>query len=138
MEYYETKIGRIIEEEFDSRMEMAIFSYILENGISNISSIKENEIFEVKEEKLGSDKICQALIKCAFRICKECTKTEIMEYIRLHAHFQPYLKKVPIYREDYSKESFSRILAQLDLEEEDIENEFLIYAVVDENTLFSN
>ena len=31
MRYYETKIGKIIEEEFDSRMGNAVFAYITES-----------------------------------------------------------------------------------------------------------
>ena len=30
MTYYETKIGKIIEEEFDSRMGNAVISYIID------------------------------------------------------------------------------------------------------------
>ena len=33
MRYHETKIGRIIEEEFDSRVGNAVFSYIMDKGI---------------------------------------------------------------------------------------------------------
>ena len=32
MKYYETKIGKIIEEEFDSRMGNAVVSYIIRKG----------------------------------------------------------------------------------------------------------
>ena len=35
MTYYETKIGKIIEEEFDSRMGNAVISYIMDKGIEN-------------------------------------------------------------------------------------------------------
>ena len=30
MKYYETKIGKIIEQEFDTRVENAVFSYIMD------------------------------------------------------------------------------------------------------------
>ncbi len=36
MTYYETKIGKIIEEEFDSRMGNAVISYIMDEGIENV------------------------------------------------------------------------------------------------------
>lgn len=39
MKYYETKIGRIIEKEFDSRMGNAVISYIMDKGMSNVSVI---------------------------------------------------------------------------------------------------
>lgn len=39
MTYYETKIGKIIEEEFDSRMGNAVVSYIMDKGMSNVKEI---------------------------------------------------------------------------------------------------
>lgn len=33
MEWHETKIGKIIEEEFDSRMGNAVISYIMDKGM---------------------------------------------------------------------------------------------------------
>lgn len=44
MTYYETKIGKIIEEEFDSRMGNAVVSYIMDKGISNIKEITDEQI----------------------------------------------------------------------------------------------
>ena len=41
MTYYETKIGKIIEEEFDSRMGNAVISYIMDEGIENVKEITE-------------------------------------------------------------------------------------------------
>lgn len=134
MKYYETKIGKIIEEEFDSRMEVMVLSYILENGISNISSITEEEIYNIKGNKSMPDDFCQALVKCAVKICKECDQMEIMKYIRLYLNFIPTVREVTIYREDYSEDRFCEILKQLNLDEEDFNSSFTIYVIVDENT----
>ena len=41
MTYYETKIGKIIEEEFDARMGNAVISYIMGKGIENIKEITD-------------------------------------------------------------------------------------------------
>lgn len=41
MKYYETKIGRIIEKEFDSRMGNAVISYIMDKGMSNVKKITD-------------------------------------------------------------------------------------------------
>ena len=35
MKWHETKIGNIIEEEFDFRMGNAVISYIMDKGIEN-------------------------------------------------------------------------------------------------------
>ena len=44
MTYYETKIGKIIEEEFDSRMGNAVISYIMDKGMSNVKEITDEQI----------------------------------------------------------------------------------------------
>lgn len=44
MTYYETKIGKIIEEEFDSRMGNAVISYIMDKGMSNVKEVTDEQI----------------------------------------------------------------------------------------------
>lgn len=88
MEYYETKIGRIIEEEFDSRLEASVFNYIISYGIDNVMELKDEEIKEMEDNG-----VCRALMKCAVRICQECDVSEIMEYIRKYG-FWAERKKV--------------------------------------------
>jgi hypothetical protein len=41
MTYYGTKIGKIIEEEFDSQMGNAVISYIMDKGMSNVKEITD-------------------------------------------------------------------------------------------------
>lgn len=38
------KIGKIIEEEFDSRMGNAVISYIMDKGMSNVKEITDEQI----------------------------------------------------------------------------------------------
>ena len=67
------KVRDIIEEEFDSRVEMAVISYIFDHGIEKLSKIKEEDILEIKGNAFMTDRFCQALVRAAVRICKECS-----------------------------------------------------------------
>lgn len=80
--YYETKIGRIIEENFDSRVQGALFSYILDNGISRLSKITEEQIMSIKGNPMMTTEFVQALVRCSAEISKQCTTGEIMDYIK--------------------------------------------------------
>lgn len=132
MRYYETKIGKIIEEEFDSRMGNAVFAYIMSNGIDAIKEYTDEEIAEIKGNALYSAEFNQALVKCARRICRECEWIEMIEFIRLHLWCTPTVHDVYLYREDYTEETFAELLNSLDLEDEDVGSEIKLFAVVDE------
>lgn len=41
MKYYETKIGKIIEDNFDARMENMVFAYIFEKGMEYTRNLTE-------------------------------------------------------------------------------------------------
>ena len=81
MRYYETKIGKIIEEESDSRMGNAVFAYIMSNGIDAIKEYTDEEIAEIKG---NASEFNQSLVRCARRICRECEWIEMIEFIRLY------------------------------------------------------
>ena len=59
MRYHETKIGRIIEEEFDSRVGNAVFSYIMDKGIEFIKQITDEDIAGIKGNGLMTDDFSQ-------------------------------------------------------------------------------
>lgn len=48
MTYYETKIGKIIEEEFDARMGNAVITYIMDKGMENIKKILMSKFLNSK------------------------------------------------------------------------------------------
>jgi len=135
MKYYETKIGKIIAKEFDARMELAVFNYIMSNGIDNVKTATDEEIAKVEGNGLMTAGFCQALVKCAREICLQCEFIEIIEYIRLHLHCIPAVHELTIYRDDCSQEAFDEILSELNLDDEQVENSVSVYAVVDESTL---
>lgn len=135
MKYYETKIGQIIEKEFDSRMELAVFTYILSNGIDNLRIVTDDDIANVKGDNFMTAEFCQALVRCAVEICKQCENMEIIKYIRLHLHCLPSVNELIIYRDNFSEVAFNEILDTMDLENEQVGDYFTVYAIVNEDTL---
>ena len=135
MRYYETKIGRIIEEEFDSRVGNAVFSYIMDKGIEFIKQITDEDIAGIKGNGLMIDDFSQPLVRCARRICIECEWIEMIEFIRLHLWCTPTVHDVYLYREDFTEESFAELLDNLDLDDDEVGNGIKLYAVVDEDCL---
>lgn len=84
MSYYETKIGKIIEEEFDSRMGNAVISYIMDKGMSNVKEITDEQIEKLEGNGLMTQDFVQSLVRCTRRICNECKWNELIEFIRLY------------------------------------------------------
>lgn len=117
--YYETKIGKIIAQEFDSRMEAAIFSYILENGFNQLKEVADIQIEDIKSSsKLMTDDFCRAMVKAAVRICKECTVWEYMAYIRCYLNIEPKIDQITLYKVDYFEQTWSNLLQTFNVEEE--------------------
>lgn len=135
MNYYDTKIGKIIDTEFDSRVGAAVFSYIMEKGIEFIKQITDEDIEEINGNGICSVEFNQSLVRCARRICMECEWIEIVEFIRLHLWCKPVVHDVCLYKEDYTEEAFSELLDNLDLDESEVESEIKLFAVVDEEWL---
>lgn len=117
--YYETKIGKIIAQEFDSRMEAAIFSYILEHGFNQLKEVADIQIEDIKSSsKLMTDDFCRAMVKAAVRICKESTVWEYMTYIRCYLNIEPKIDQITLYKVDYSEQTWSNLLQTFNVEEE--------------------
>lgn len=134
-QYYETKVGKIIEEEFDSRMDIGVFAYILSKGIDNIGRITEEEIETVDGNSSVTKNFSKSLLRCAKRICLECDYIEIVEYIRLYLMCQPVVREVYLYRDEMPEESFDELLKNLRLKDKDVGDEIMLHAVVDEGCL---
>ena len=135
MKHYDTKIGKIIEEEFDSRMGNAVISYIMDKGIENVKEITDEQILKIEGNGLMTQDFVQSLVRCGRRICNECEWIELIEFIRLHLWCTPTVHDVYLYREDFTDESFAELLDSLDLEDEDVGSEIKLFAVVDEECL---
>lgn len=135
MKYYETKIGRIIEKEFDSRMENAVISYIMDKGMENVKKITDEQIRKIEGNGLMTAEFLQSLVRCARRICIECEWIELIEFIRLHLWCTPTVHDVYLYKEDFTDESFAELLDDLNLDESEVGEEIKLFAVVDKDCL---
>lgn len=133
--YYDTKVGKIIEEEFDSRMGNAVISYIMDKEIENVKEITDKQIEKLEGNGLMTADFVQSLVRCARRICNECEWIELIEFIRLHLWCTPTVHDVYLYKEDFTDESFAELLKDLELNEEKVGNEIKLFAVVDEDCL---
>lgn len=133
MKYYETKIGKIIEEEFDSRLSNAVFSYIMHNGIDSTKKITDKEISKIKENGVMTKELCQSLVRCARRICNECDWKGMIDFIRLHLCCKPTVHDLCLCKEDFKKDAFAELLDSLNLDDEEVGNKIKLYAIVDED-----
>lgn len=132
-QYHETKIGRIIEEEFDSRLENALFQYIMQTGLDNFMKMSEEDIAKVKSgNKIISDEVCQGMVRAAVRISKECNYAELTEYIRCYLKCTPQVKEVILYEEDFIKCEWNVIKKTFDLDEEDTWKTISLLAIITE------
>ena len=81
------KVEQIIREEFDSRMAMAVVTYILDEGFEKLQKATEEDILDVKGDAFMTDRFCQALVRAAVRICKECHQiNEFLPFIVNHLY----------------------------------------------------
>lgn len=135
MKYYDTKIRRIIEEEFDSRIGNVVISYIMDEGIENVKKITDEQIEKLEGNGLMTQNVVQSLVRCARRICIECEWIELIEFIRLYLWCTPTVHDVYLYKEDFTDESFAELLDNLDLDESEVGEEIKLFAVVDSNCL---
>lgn len=135
MKKLRTKVYSIINKEFDTRLELALFSYIFDKGIENLREATEDDIKEVEGNAFMTQEFCQQMVRCAVRISKECTFPEIMEYVRLHLNFMPEAREVDFVREDYSREKFWELLNDLNLADEQVGDAFSAYVIVDGDSL---
>lgn len=134
--YTDTKIGKIINEHFDIRLETALFYYILDKGIEVLKQITDEDIENVEGDAFVAKEVYQAMMKCAREITIECTQQEIIEYIRLFLSCKPYVETLEIYADDYKdKETYGMVLDALDVDEVEIDGNFTIFAIVDDSTL---
>ena len=69
----DTKIGKIVDTHFDSRLEGALLSYILEKGTDYLKQVTDADINEVKSDcNIISDSVVQSLVSTAVIIANEC------------------------------------------------------------------
>ena len=108
---------------------MAVIGYILDNGFEDLAQITEEEILEVKGNAMMTDRFCQALVRTAVMICKECnTYDEFLPFIVNHLYVpKAKMKEVTLYKEECEKWQWKEYLRMYDIEDENEEEE--IYSI---------
>jgi hypothetical protein len=115
------KVRDIIRDEFDSRLEMAVVTYIIDNGYDNLREMTEEEILKVKGNALMTDEFCQALVRAAVRICKECNHIDEFLPFIVNYLYVPKAKmhEVEIWQDQMSKWRWNDFINELDIDFEE-------------------
>ena len=118
--YYETKIGKIIDENFDARMTNAVIAYIVDKGWDNVKDITDKQISEIRDQGIMGADFSQALVKTAREICQTCSMWEdLMPYIRCHIGINGYqTQEIRLEKEDYSEDEWDNLTYQLDVDDD--------------------
>ena len=119
------KVEQIISKEFDNRMEMAIVTYILDKGMENLKKVTEEDIMEIKGNALMTDRFCQALVRTAVKICKECDSIdEFLPFIVNHLYVpKARMREVTIFQDEMTKYRWEEFLDELGVEYEESADE---------------
>jgi hypothetical protein len=124
------KVRDIIRKEFDSRMEMAVITYILDYGWKHIKELTEKKILEMKSgTNLISDDVIQSIARAGMRICNECNQIEEFLPFIVNYLYVPNAKMREIELSKHGLKSYEweELIEKFDLEyEEDIDDIDLI------------
>ena len=70
----DNKVKKIIDQEFDNRMGLAVISYLCEQvGFDVAKQITDEQIERIEGNALMTDSFSQAMVRCARRIARECS-----------------------------------------------------------------
>ena len=116
--YYDTKIGQIIDKNFDNRMANMVIAYIVDKGWDNVTKITDEQIAEI--QGIMKANFIQALVKTAREICQTCDMWEdFMPYIRCHIGINGYqTEEFRLDREEVANYGFNSVLEALGVDED--------------------
>lgn len=113
------KISTYIKENFDTRCEVMVASYILSKGTEYLRNVTDEEISLVEGNGLMTQDFVQALIRTAKHICVNATEMDIMSWIRKECWFAPFPKMVVIHKDDVSEDFYYDLCNELSLDDEE-------------------
>ena len=119
------KVNKIINEEFDGRVAMAVITYILDKGFDFLKQLTEEDIFEVKGNGLMTDRFCQTLVRTAAKICKECDEIDdFLPFIVNHLYVpNAKMKEATLYQDEMTEYKWKEFIDCLDIEYEESADE---------------
>ena len=124
------RIEQIIKNEFDSRMELAVITYLLEVGTRQLKNVTEDDILKVKGNAIMTDEFSQALVRAAVKIAKEISEIDICKYIRSDLWMSPAMRKVAFYKSEYEEEDWEILCDEWNTDE--LQDSFVVNASVEE------
>ena len=113
-----SKIYKIIKEETDTRLEFMVMSVVMNNGLNELKNITDEDISKAHGNAIISDQVWQSIMKAAVRISKECSTTEIFQYIRCYMTFNPQVNEVELYKEDVTADAWYELTDSLNIDHE--------------------
>lgn len=118
-------VKRIIETEFDSRVSMMVVSYIMDKGFENLKEVTEEDILEVKGNALMTDRFCQALVRAAVKIAKECNSIdEFLPYIINYLYVpNAKMKEIEFYKDEMTRWKWESFIDSIDIDYEESADE---------------
>lgn len=119
------KVRDIIRKEFDSRMEIAVVTYILDNGWEDLKEVTEEDILKVEGNGLMTKEFCQALVRAAVRVCEECNQIDEFLPFIVNYLYVPNAKMKEIELSKYGMKDYEweELLDKFDLyDEEDVDD----------------
>lgn len=120
------KVRDIIRKECDSRMEIAVTTYILDKGWDVIKQITEKDIEEMKSpSNIMTDEFCRALVRAACRVCNECDQiNDFLPFIVNYLYVpSAKMREIELSKHGLKDYEWDHLLEEFDLyDEEDIEN----------------
>ena len=124
------KVRDIIRKEFDSRMEMAVVTYIIDKGWEHVKQITEKQILELEGNAFMTDRFVQSLVRCAVKICNECDVfNDFLPFI-VNDLFISNAKRfeINLEKDDVSNYQWSQILRKsgLDIDEDEDDIDLIV------------
>ena len=115
------KVRDIIRKEFDEGMAMAVVTYILDCGFEKLREMTEEDIRKEEGYAFISAEVCQAALRAAVRICKECNRIdEFLPYIVNYLYVpKAKMERVEIHLSEMMFEEWEELLDKFGLDYED-------------------
>lgn len=82
------EISTYIKENFDTRCEVVVASYILSKGTEFLRDVTDEEISLVEGNQFMTQDFVQTLVRTAKYICTNATEVDIMSWIRKECWFK--------------------------------------------------
>lgn len=125
------KVNKIINEEFEGRLAIAVITYILDKGFDNLKELTEDDILKIEGNDFMTDRFSQALVRTAVRICKECN--EIDDFLPFIVNYlyvpKARMEKIDLHYDDYGKHDWEYLLDKFDVEYEESADEIAMITI---------